>query len=187
MNKSDRRVSFDLGPQRQQRSQVRRMIDITTSFLICIILPVLCGSAIMGSLIPYMHKSSAIKKPRWAMGGFETGLWYALAMACYVVMGIASSIIYQVESSIKRRSLLGLYAAQLLLNLIWLPLVFSLNNLEIALIDSFVLVILVMLCTQGFGNVSKLAGYLMLPYSICTHLLVAYSTHLYVLNRYSDL
>ncbi|KAH7439036.1 hypothetical protein KP509_04G042000 [Ceratopteris richardii] len=113
----------------------------------------------------------------------EQGLLYVIAMAIYVMMGCAIFVAYEFGSPFKKKTLLGLYIVQLSLNLLWLLLAFGMQNVEGALVDSVLLLISVILCTQQFGIAHKISGYLMLPYSICTHVLVAYSTHLYVLNR----
>eukprot|EP00250_Pteridium_aquilinum_P000333 c10371_g1_i1 orf=68-658(-) len=167
---------------RRQPSVVRKATDIVTSLLTCIAIPIVCGAVMMANVNPSIE-TSMLKKPMWARQVNLKGVCYGAFMACYVMMGSASWIVFKKGTLIKKRTLLGLYALQLLMNLVWFPLAFSLHYLGLALIDSYLLLIVVMLCTYGFGNVHMLAGFLMFPYSLCTYILAAYSTHLFILNR----
>jgi benzodiazapine receptor len=64
------------------------------------------------------------------------------------------------------RSALGIYTAQLGVNLLWTPLFFGRRNPRAALVDIGVLLGLVTGMTWTFGYVDSIAGWLCVPY-IC--------------------
>ena len=86
-------------------------------------------------------------------------------------MGYASHIVARVAMEtvsepkyLLARSALGLYAAQLGVNLLWTPLFFGHRNPKAALLDIGVLGGLVAGMTWSFAGVDSYAGLLCLPY-----------------------
>lgn len=86
-------------------------------------------------------------------------------MLLYLLMGLASGLVYSSEASPPRKKkALRLYGVQLVLNCLW-PIVFFSWGMYLAVF--FLLLVLwalVLVCMTLFGYISKTAGRLLLPY-----------------------
>ena len=101
----------------------------------------------------------------------------------YVLMGIASYLVYSSETSAPRRSrALKVYAAQLLANFLWPILFFALGLHLAALLWLLVLWLLVLLCMTLFRFISRTAGQLLLPYFLWTAYAVYLNLGIVLLN-----
>ncbi len=83
----------------------------------------------------------------------------------YVLMGIASYLIYKSDASEKsKKKALTFYAIQLIFNFIWPILFFSLGNYFLSFIWLLILLILIIITIVEFAKISKPAAWLMIPY-----------------------
>ena len=109
----------------------------------------------------------ALNPPSWVFGP----VWTAL----YLMMGIAACIVWSKRSggqNSKRtrgsgdnvRRGMRLFWVQLAANAVWSPLFFGLQNPGAALVDIVALWILILLTMIAFFNVSRTAGWLLVPY-----------------------
>ena len=87
-------------------------------------------------------------------------VWTAL----YVLMGASLAVIATARGAPGRGLALGLFAAQLLLNLAWTPLFFGAHQITGALILLAVLDVAVIATTAAFWRIRPLAGLLLAPY-----------------------
>ncbi|GAQ79208.1 benzodiazapine receptor [Klebsormidium nitens] len=128
---------------------------------VAIAIPV--GGGFLGSLFNgspddwYKH----LDKPSWTPPGWVFPvMWTTL----YLLMGIASWLVYK-KGGFQAQSLpLGVYALQLLLNFSWTPLFFGLHRMDIAFAEIIALWLSIAATIYLFHSVDPTAGYLLTPY-----------------------
>lgn len=79
----------------------------------------------------------------------------------YILMGISSYLIYEDTKEIPK-----IYIIQLIFNLLWSFVFFTLNLKTLAFIWILLLILLVIIMIKDFLSKNKLAGYLQIPYLI---------------------
>lgn len=133
------------------------------TFFIAIIIPQIAGaigSIFSFSSIPTWYRvliRPSIAPPNWVFGPVWTTL--------FLLMGISSFIIYQ--KGINRpdvRRALYVFFIQLILNATWSILFFGLNDIGAALIEIVGLWVIILANIILFWRISKIAGYLLIPY-----------------------
>ena len=100
----------------------------------------------------------AINPPNWA---FPVA-WTIL----YVLMGFALAMILNARGARRRGVAIGLFAAQLVLNLIWTPLFFGAHQVGLALLDLVAMLLLAIAATVAFSRIRPAAAWLMVPYLV---------------------
>lgn len=120
----------------------------------------LAGSLVAGSMKQYetMYQPP-LAPPGWAF----PVVWTAL----YILMGIASWLVYR-SGSKEKKSALRWYFAQLVVNAIWPILYFRFGLYFMAFFWLVLLWYLVFETTRRFFEISKTAGKLMIPYLLWT-------------------
>ena len=99
-------------------------------------------------------------KPSWTPPSWVFGpVWTTL----YILMGIAAFLAWNARTS-RRGAAMGAFAAQLVLNALWIVLFFGLHQIALAAIEIVLLWIAIVVTTSLFFRASKPAGVLMLPY-----------------------
>ncbi|WP_156681613.1 TspO/MBR family protein [Sphingomonas profundi] len=98
----------------------------------------------------------AFMPPGWAFGAAWTIL--------YLLIGFAFAMIVAARGARRRGLAIGLFVAQLALNLAWSPLFFAGHQVSAALILMIVLIVLAAATTLAFARIRPVAGTLMLPY-----------------------
>ena len=99
----------------------------------------------------------ALNPPGWVFGP----VWTAL----YIMMGVAAFLVWRRDlRRLAVRAGLGLFAAQLLLNAIWTPVFFGLQDPPAALIVIGLLWVAIAATIVVFWRVSKAASILLMPY-----------------------
>ncbi|GAA4409978.1 TspO/MBR family protein [Quisquiliibacterium transsilvanicum] len=100
-------------------------------------------------------------RPAWAPPGWAFGpVWTVL----YLLMAIASWLVWRERDSGHRRLGLALFFVQLGANALWSWLFFSWRNGALAFAEVLVLLALIAATIAVFWRVRRLAGVLMLPY-----------------------
>ncbi|WMJ82721.1 TspO/MBR family protein [Oscillospiraceae bacterium LTW-04] len=100
----------------------------------------------------------------------------------YFLMGISAYLIYVSKSAEKKR-VLGLYAAQLVVNFIW-PLIFFLaQQYLLAFICLVILWLLVFEMIRNFYKIDKMAALLQIPYILWLTFAGYLNLSIYLLNR----
>ena len=82
----------------------------------------------------------------------------------YVMIGLAAAVVASALGANGRGLALGVFAVQLVLNLVWSPLFFAYHQITGALILLAVLDVMVIITVVLFFRVRKLAGLLLVPY-----------------------
>jgi tryptophan-rich sensory protein len=99
------------------------------------------------------------------------------------MMGVAAWLVWRRPPSPPRRTALTLFAVQLVLNALWTPIFFGLEQLGLALVEIVLLEVAVIATIVAFFRLSRPAGALLLPYAAW----VAFATYLnytlWALNR----
>ena len=117
---------------------------------------------------------STLNKAPWTPPGWVFGLAWTAIMVCY---SFYMAILFKVN--VRRNKVIALYAAQLLLNVIWNPLFFYFQNPLIALFAILFLTIIVAYFVFHYQKTMRWTSLLILPYFIW--LCIATSLNLYIL------
>lgn len=128
-----------------------------------------------------MQDFAALKKPPLSPPGW---LFPVVWSILYVLMGIASYMIYTRRKTNKNvDKVLRFYGIQLIFNFFWSIIFFNLDAYLFAFIWLVVLWILILITTVKFYDISKVAGYLMIPYLIWVTFAGYLNLFIYILNR----
>lgn len=109
--------------------------------------------------------------PSWLFGP----VWTAL----YVMIAIAGWLAWRANAG---PAAIGLWIAQLVLNLAWTPLFFAADLYTVALVDIVVLLVAVLATIAAFWRASAVAGWLMVPYAAWVAFATALNLAIVVLN-----
>ena len=145
--------------------------------IICIAIPLAVGGISALLARDSMAAFAALNKPPLSPPGW---LFPVVWTILYVFMGIASYLVLTSEKP--NSTALNVYFVQLVFNFLWSTIFF---NLELYLFAFFWLVllwILVLITTILFYQISKPAGYLMLPYLLWLSFAGYLNFAIYLLN-----
>lgn len=84
----------------------------------------------------------------------------------YILMGLALAMIINARGSKWRGLAIGLFFAQLLVNLAWSPLFFGAHLVFWSLVMIVVMLVLAIATTVVFARIRKLAAWLLVPYMV---------------------
>ncbi len=103
-----------------------------------------------------------INKPSWNPPNWIFGpVWTTL----YAMMGVALFLVWKSDSSdILKKTAFVLFAVQLILNFFWSFIFFDQHQIGWAVIEIIILWFFILLTIFAFGNISKLAAWLLVPY-----------------------
>ncbi|MBK7289999.1 MAG: tryptophan-rich sensory protein [Chitinophagaceae bacterium] len=131
--------------------------------IIAIAIPVAVG-AISGFFTATGVESwyQTINKPSWNPPGWIFApVWTTL----YIMMGVALFLVWKSDSSdILKKTAITLFTIQLVLNFFWSFIFFDQHQIGWALVEIIAMWIFILLTIFAFGNVSKLAAWLLVPY-----------------------
>ena len=135
----------------------------TFKLIIAIIIPVAVG-AISGFFTATGVESwyQTINKPSWNPPGWIFApVWTTL----YIMMGVALFLVWKSDSSdILKKTAITLFTIQLVLNFFWSFIFFDQHQIGWALVEIIAMWIFILLTIFAFGNISKLAAWLLVPY-----------------------
>lgn len=129
---------------------------------ICIAVPLALGGLSAFITRGSMEKFEALNQPALSPPGIVFPIVWTIL---YILMGIASYIVLTGCVS-GRAAAIRVYAVQLVFNVIWPIIFFSLSMYLFAFIWLVILFLLVAITTVLFYSCNKYAGYLMIPYLI---------------------
>jgi tryptophan-rich sensory protein len=136
-----------------------KVLKLAVSILVC------QGAGIIGSLftrpaIPTWY--ATLEKPSFTPpDGVFSPVWIML----FTLMGIALFLVWRIGLKEKEvRIALGLFGAQLILNCVWSLLFFGLRSPLAGLMDIAVLWIAIAITLVYFFKISRVSGFLLLPY-----------------------
>lgn len=103
-----------------------------------------------------------VNKPSWNPPNWIFGpVWTTL----YALMGVALFLVWKSDGSdILKKTAIALFAVQMVLNFFWSFIFFDQHQIGWALVEIIVLWVSILLTIFAFGNVSKLAAWLLVPY-----------------------
>lgn len=103
-----------------------------------------------------------ISKPSWNPPSWIFApVWTTL----YVMMGIALFLVWKSDSSeVLKKTAIILFAVQLALNFCWSFIFFNLEQPAWALVEISMMWVTILLTIFAFGNISKTAAWLLVPY-----------------------
>ena len=144
-----------------------RKINIA-KLVIAITIPLLVGGLSAFLTKDAMMMFDAIKKPPLAPPGIVFPIVWSIL---YVLMGIASYLIYNLdvkilndEQMVLRKNVLVVYAIQLVFNFFWSIIFFKFSMYKFAFVWLAVLWILIFKFIKNAIKLNKIAAYLMIPY-----------------------
>lgn len=100
----------------------------------------------------------------------------------YVLMGLALAMIVNARGSKLRGPAIGLFAAQLVVNLVWTPLFFGAHQVFWALVAILVMLALAIATTVAFGRIRRVAAWLLVPYLVWISFAAVLTFQLHRLN-----
>jgi translocator protein len=116
--------------------------------------------AAIGAFFPAPDYYAELAKPAWAPPDWLFGpVWTGF----YALIGVSAWLVWRAGGP-GRRSAIGLWGVQLVLNAAWTPLFFGLRNPSIALVDIVLLLTVLTVTVVVFWRRRALAGALLLPY-----------------------
>ena len=133
-------------------------IDFKALF-ISILIPVGLGS-LVGFLTAPSNMYSDMVLPSFAPPGIVFPIVWTIL---YTLMGISSYIIYKSDSYEKEEALI-IYGIQLVINLLWSFWFFTFKFYLFSFIWILLLIFFVVLMIKKFLSISKISGYLQIPY-----------------------
>ncbi len=147
------------------------------NLITCLAIPLAVGS--LSSLLTRssMETFEAISKPALAPPGF---LFPAVWTILYILMGIASYLV--LTSGRPNDTALTVYGIQLAFNFFWPIIFFNLGLYLFAFLWLVLLWLLILITAVLFCQISKPAGYLMLPYLLWVTFAGYLNLSIYLLN-----
>lgn len=83
----------------------------------------------------------------------------------YVLMGISVALVWhRAPKGRARRRALGIFAGQMLLNILWTPIFFGIHQLGAALVVIVLLLVAIVATIRSFARQDRLAAWLLAPY-----------------------
>jgi benzodiazapine receptor len=102
----------------------------------------------------------------------------------YICIAIAGGIIWdKIDTNSLAKKALLFFAIQLVLNTVWSFLFFGLKNPLVALIEIILLLLMIYETYMLFAKISKVAGYLFLPYLLWVSFAMFLNASIWWLNR----
>ncbi len=147
------------------------------NLITCLAIPLAIGS--LSSLLTRnsMETFHALTKPELALPGW---LFPVVWTILYILMGIASYLV--LTSGKPNEHALTVYGIQLIFNFFWSIIFFNLELYLFAFIWLVLLWLLILKTVRLFYQISKPAGYLMIPYLLWVTFAGYLNFSIYVLN-----
>ena len=155
-------------------------------FIICVLIPILIGylSFLISTLISQISfeiQYLQLIKPDFAP---SSDVFQIVWPILYVLMGISYYIVIKSEKSTQKiREASFFYYLQLLLNFLWSVLFFGFNLRFVALVEIFILLLILMAMIYTFFNVNIKAALLNLPYLIWITYAMILNYFIWILNK----
>lgn len=147
--------------------------------IICIAIPL--GVGLLASLLTNdsMQTFAFLEKPPLAPPAW---LFPVVWTVLYVLMGIASYLVYVSRKTRQISTALEVYALQLAFNFFWSLIFFNLSNYLFAFGWIIILWLLILVTNRLFDKISETAGYLIVPYLLWVTFAAYLNWGIYILN-----
>lgn len=156
----------------------------TNKFILLIISIGVCflagaiGSVFTVSAIPTWYaalQKPAFSPPNWIFGPVWTGL--------YLLMGLSLYLVWSSHGKSKeKRVSLQLFFIQLMLNVLWSVVFFGFRSIFYAFVVILFLWLMILMTSLSFMKVSKVAGWLFLPYLLWVSFALLLNFSILILN-----
>jgi len=136
------------------------------------------GSLFTSPAIPTWYKTlnkPFFTPPDWIFGP----VWISL----FILMGISLFMIWRRQDHPRFKLTLVFFLIQLILNILWSVAFFGLRSPLLGLVDIVLLWVAILLMIQYFLKVSRMAGFLLLPYLLWVGFAALLNFYLWILNR----
>ena len=136
------------------------------------------GSLFTSPAIPTWYKTlnkPFFTPPDWIFGP----VWISL----FILMGISLFMIWRRQDHPRFKLTLVFFLIQLILNILWSVAFFGLRSPLLGLVDIVLLWVAILLMIQHFSKVSRMAGFLLLPYLLWVGFAALLNFYLWILNR----
>ena len=147
--------------------------------IICIAIPLGIGALASFLTSDSMAVFGMINKPPLSPPAW---LFPVVWTILYILMGIASYLVYTSEKSVRVSTALKVYGLQLVFNFFWSIIFFNLGNYLFAFVWLVALWLLIILTNRLFDKISETAGYLLLPYLVWVTFAGYLNWGIYLLN-----
>lgn len=124
------------------------------------------------SVITNNTYNSLIKPPLSPPGILFPIVWSIL----FILMGISVYLVCEDKEAVKY------YFIQLIVNALWTPIFFGLNNYLLAFVDLVILIVLVVVMLDKFKEINKVSFYLNIPYLIWLLFALYLNAGIFLLN-----
>ena len=124
------------------------------------------------SVITNNTYNSLIKPPLSPPGILFPIVWSIL----FILMGISVYLVCEDKEAVKY------YFIQLIVNALWTPIFFGLNNYLLAFVDLVILIVLVIVMLDKFKEINKVSFYLNIPYLIWLLFALYLNAGIFLLN-----
>lgn len=148
--------------------------------IIAITIPLLIGGVsgyVTAEAIPTWYTTLNkpwFNPPNWLFGPVWTTL--------YIMMGLASYLIFIKDKSFNRTKSLRYYGIQLLLNFAWSIIFFGMQNPGAAFVEIITMWVFILLTILQFGKLNAVASWLMVPYITWVSFASILNFYIYMLN-----
>ena len=146
--------------------------------IISILIPVLLGG-IVGLLTSPGDNYKDLIQPSFAPPGFIFPIVWTIL---YTLMGISSYIIKESDSYYKDEAMV-IYYVQLIVNLLWSFIFFGFGWYFISFILILFLIFLVIIMIRKFYSISKVSGFIQIPYLLWLIFASILNLSIFILNR----
>ena len=144
--------------------------------IICILIPVLLGTAV--GLVTSGSYNDMIQ-PSFAPPGIVFPIVWSIL---YTLMGISSYIVLESDSYSKDEAIF-IYVVQLIVNLLWSFFFFTFKWYFFSFIWILLLIFLVSVMIKKFYDISKISGYIQIPYLVWLIFAAILNFSIFTLNR----
>ena len=144
--------------------------------IICILIPVLLGTAV-GLLTSGSYND--MRQPSFAPPGIVFPIVWSIL---YTLMGISSYIVLESDSYSKDEAIF-IYVVQLIVNLLWSFFFFTFKWYFFSFIWILLLIFLVSVMIKKFYDISKISGYIQIPYLVWLIFAAILNFSIFTLNR----
>lgn len=158
---------------------MNKITKILTVVVTCLAIGYFSGMVTRSAILdwyPTLIKPS-FNPPNWIFAP----VWSML----YIMMGVSAGLVWNriefEKESVKKA--LGVFAIQLALNALWSYLFFGLHNPLLAGLEIILLWLMIYECYLQFAKISKIAGYLFIPYLAWVSFAAVLNASIWWLNR----
>lgn len=157
---------------------MKKVLGIIVFIIMCELAGVI-GSVFTTPSVPGWYAGlvkPSFNPPNWVFAP----VWTAL----YALMGLSAYLIYEKgRGKDEVRRALAVFAAQLLLNVLWSVVFFGAHAILGAVVVIILLGAMILASIWLFSRISKAAAYLLIPYVLWVSFATVLNISLYILNR----